>query len=192
MKIKSVFSFVLLMSIGSLAWSQSQEINTLASQVEWQAYKVGGKHFGTINIKSGSVDLKDGQLVGGTFVLDMPTITVTDLTGKGKSSLEGHLKSADFFDAANHTESTLTITDVEYNGNGRYVIQAKVSIKGIEQDVKFEATGYNNKGQFSASASFKLDRSLFDVRYGSESFFDNLGDKAIYDDFDIKVEIETK
>lgn len=191
MKIKSVFSFVLLMSVGSLSWSQSQDINTLASQVEWQAYKVGGKHNGTINIKSGSVDLKDGKLVGGAFVLDMPTITVTDLTGNGKLSLEGHLKSADFFDAENHKESTLTITDVEYNGNGRYVIQAKVSIKGIEQNITFDATGYNNKGKFSASASFKLDRSLFDVRYGSESFFDNLGDKAIYDDFDIKVEIET-
>ena len=67
-------------------------VDTDASQLEWFASKVTGKHNGTVNIKSGSLEMTDGQLTGGSFEIDMPSITVTDLKGDMKGKLEGHLK----------------------------------------------------------------------------------------------------
>lgn len=170
---------------------ENKSVDVQKSQVEWKAYKMGGRHYGTVNIKDGSVELSDGVLVGGQFTMDMTSILVTDITGGGKSSLEGHLNSPDFFSVEKFNTADLKITSVEFKGNGRYDIVADVTIKNITQSVSFEATGYSQKGKFSAAATIKLDRSKFDVRYGSSSFFDNLGDKVIYDDFDIMVNLVT-
>ena len=170
---------------------ESKSIDVQKSMVEWKAYKMGGRHYGTVNIKEGNVKLSDGVLTGGEFTMDMTSILVTDITGGGKTSLEGHLNSPDFFSVEKFNTANLKITSVEFKGNGRYNIVADITIKDITQAVSFEATGYSQKGKFSAAATIKLDRSKFDVRYGSSSFFDNLGDKVIYDDFDIMVNIVT-
>jgi len=171
---------------------EDKTIDIQKSTVEWKAYKVGGNHYGTVDIESGSVQLQDGVLVGGEFTMNMASIIVTDISGGGKKSLEGHLNSEDFFSTVKHKKAKLMITSVKYNENGRYEIQADVTIKNIKQAVTFEATGNFENGNFSASAAIKLDRSKFDVRYGSPSFFDDLGDKVIYDDFEINVNIVTK
>ena len=171
---------------------EDKTIDIQKSTVEWKAYKLGGSHYGTVDIETGSVQLTDGVLVGGQFTMDMTSMIVTDISGGGKESLEGHLSSADFFNTAEFKTADLKITSVNYNDNGRYTIEADVTIKNTTQAVTFEATGNFEDGNFSASAAIKLDRSKFDVRYGSPSFFDDLGDKVIYDDFDINVNIVTK
>ena len=171
---------------------ESKAVDVQKSMVEWKAYKMGGRHYGTVNIKEGNIETKDGVLSGGQFTMDMSSILVTDISGGGKASLEEHLKSDHFFNTAEYTTADLKITSSTFNGNGRYKIDADVTIKGITQSVSFDATGYTQDGKFSATATIKLDRSKFDVRYGSTSFFDNLGDKVIYDDFDIMVNIVTE
>lgn len=170
---------------------ENKSVDNQKSMVEWKAYKMGGRHYGTVNIKEGSVELSDGVLTGGQFTMDMTSILVTDITGGGKTSLEEHLKSDHFFNIEEFNTADLKITAVDFKGNGRYEIVADITIKEITQTVNFEATGYSQKGKFSAAATIKLDRSKFNVRYGSSSFFDNLGDKVIYDDFDIMVNIVT-
>lgn len=171
---------------------EDKTIDIQKSTVEWKAYKVGGNHYGTVDIKTGSVQLKDGVLVGGQFTMDMTSIIVTDISGGGKESLEEHLRSDHFFNTTEFNTADLKIISVTYNNNGRYTIEADVTIKNNTQSVKFEATGSLEDGIFSAAATIKLDRSKFDVRYGSPSFFDDLGDKVIYDDFDINVNIVSK
>ena len=41
----------------------------------------------------------------------------------------------------------------------------------------------------NATATMTIDRSEFNIRYGSGSFFENLGDKTIYDEFDLEVNL---
>ena len=163
-----------------------KEIKTENSQVVWKGYKVTGSHEGTIDIQSGSLDFDGDKLIGGNITIDMTTLISTDLEGEYKGKLEGHLKSDDFFGVEAHNTSTLEFTDVKASGKNSYDVTGKLTIKGKINLVKFTISIYGNK----ATANLKVDRTEYDVKYGSASFFDGLKDKAIYDEFDLVADLE--
>jgi polyisoprenoid-binding protein YceI len=163
-----------------------KEVNTQTSKVIWKGYKVTGSHTGLITIKSGSLIFDNEVLTGGNFVIDMTTINVTDLEGGYKDKLEGHLKSDDFFGVAKYPEASLEFTNVKSTGKNSYEVTGDLKIKGKTETINFNLSVYGNK----ATASLKIDRTKFDVRYGSTSFFDGLKDKAIYDEFDLQADLE--
>lgn len=164
-----------------------KEIKTDKSTVTWKGYKVTGSHAGNILIKEGSLTFKKNILVAGAFTIDMTSINNTDLADAGyKSKLEGHLKSDDFFGVAKHPTATLVFTKVKATGKNAYKVKADLTIKGHTHAVSFALSVYGNK----ANAALKIDRTKYNVRYGSTSFFDGLKDKAIYDEFDLVVDLE--
>ncbi|MCK0107862.1 YceI family protein [Flavobacteriaceae bacterium S0825] len=163
-----------------------KEIKTENSKVVWKGYKVTGSHQGVIAIKSGQLTFNEDRLTGGDFTIDMSTISNTDLEGEYKEKLEGHLKSDDFFGVNNFPIATLVFTKVKSTGKNSYEVTGDITIKGKTDIVTFDISIYGNK----ANASLKIDRTKFDVRYGSTSFFDGLKDKAIYDDFDLVADLE--
>lgn len=165
---------------------EKKVVDTEASKITWKAYKVTGSHEGTINLASGNLDFNGTTLTGGAFVVDMTTIDTTDLEGEYKQKLDGHLHSDDFFGTATHKTASLEITSVKASGKNAYDATANLTIKNITKEVNFTISVYGSK----ATASLKVDRSEFDVRYGSGSFFDNLGDKTIYDEFDLVVDLQ--
>ncbi len=165
-----------------------KEIAIKSSKVAWKGYKVTGSHNGEIAIKSGFLTFEDNKLSGGTVVIDMTTISSLDLSGEYKGKLEGHLKSDDFFGVAKYTTSSLVFTKVKATGKNSYKVKGKLTIKGITKSISFNMSIYGNK----ATASLKIDRTDFNVKYGSSTFFDNLKDKAIYDEFDLVVDLEFK
>ena len=163
-----------------------KEVNAEKSKVTWKGYKVTGSHYGTINLQSGSLMFNGDKLTGGEFTVDMTSINTTDLEGEYKGKLDGHLKSDDFFGVANHPTATLVFTKVKASGKNSYEVTGDLTIKSITKPVTFEVSVYGSK----ATANVKVDRSEYNVRYGSGSFFDNLGDKTIYDEFDLVVDLE--
>ena len=163
-----------------------KEINPETSKVTWTGEKVTGSHNGTIKLESGHLMMEDDKIVGGEFVMDMSTITVTDLTGENKGKLEGHLKSEDFFGIEKHPKAKLVITSAASKGNGIYGIVADLTIKEKTNPITFDLKMAEN----SASTHLTIDRSKYDVKYGSGSFFDNLGDKTIYDNFELDVNLK--
>lgn len=173
---------LLFLFLATVSVAFANPIVVKSGTVNWTGYKVTGKHSGTLALKSGSINIQDGQLVGGEFVVDMTSLTVTDLKGKGKANLEGHLKSDDFFGVEAHNEAHMKITQVTGDANG-YTVTGDFTIKGQTHAVVFDMTVDEN----SAIAKVKIDRTLYDIRYGSDSFFDNLGNKAIDNEFDIDV-----
>ncbi|MEJ1223770.1 YceI family protein [Sediminicola sp. 1XM1-17] len=188
---KSVFSLVLAVVMGSTAFATPQvdvekkEVKTSESTVTWKGYKVTGSHYGTINLKEGALMFDGDKLTGGEFVVDMTSLISTDLEGESKGKLEGHLKSDDFFGVEKNPTSTLVFTNVKATGKNSYKVSGDLTIKGKTNPVTFDVSVYGNK----ATATMKVDRSKYDVRYGSGSFFDNLGDKTIYDEFDLVVDL---
>ena len=156
------------------------------STVTWKAYKVTGSHTGTVALKSGSLVFDNSTLTGGEFEVDMTSIICTDLEGEYKQKLEGHLKSEDFFSVDSHQTSKLVFTNVKATGKNSYEVTGDLTIKGITKPVTFDVSVYGSK----ATATLKVDRAQYDVRYGSGSFFDDLGDKTIYDEFDLVVDLE--
>lgn len=164
----------------------TKEVKTSESTVTWKGYKVTGSHYGIINLTSGSLSFDGDKLVGGEFVVDMTSLISQDLEGEYKGKLEGHLKSDDFFGVEKHPTSTLIFTGVKSSGKNSYEVTGDLTIKGITKAVTFDVSIYGSK----ATATMKVDRSEYDVRYGSGSFFDNLGDKTIYDEFDLVVDLQ--
>ncbi|MBK9734196.1 MAG: YceI family protein [Saprospiraceae bacterium] len=161
-----------------------KNVNLATSKISWRGYKVTGSHNGIISLKSGSLKFVNDVLVGGELVVDMNSLNCLDLDGGGKGKLEGHLKSDDFFGVALYPTSTIKITKVTSRGKaGEYKVTANITIKNTTKEIKFNANVTNGSG----SAMVKIDRSDFDIRYGSGSFFDSLGDKTIYDEFELDV-----
>ena len=167
------------------------KVNTTESTIAWTAKKVTGKHNGTITIKEGHLDINDGFLTGGSFVIDMTSITVTDLQGGGKAKLEGHLKSDDFFGVETFPTATLVITEAKAKGDGNYDIKADLTIKGITNPIEFSAIVKTDGNLIKATADIKVDRTLYNIRYGSDKFFNDLGDSMIYDEFELAVRLVT-
>ena len=189
---KNDLSLVLALAFGITASATDpvidgkKEVNTDASRIAWKAYKVTGSHHGTIDLNSGALVFENDKLTGGEFEVQMTTLISKDLEGESKGKLEGHLKSDDFFGVENHPTATLVFTKVEPSGKNSYDVTGDLTIKGITKPVTFDVSIYGSK----ATATMKIDRSEYNVRYGSGSFFENLGDKTIYDEFDLVVDLE--
>ncbi len=188
----SIKNIVTLVIIAFMAFSfttvegDKKDIKVDNSKVVWKGYKVTGSHEGVISIKSGHLDFDKDKLTGGSFEIEMSTITVTDLEGEYKGKLEGHLKSDDFFGVEKFPTASIIFTNVKSTGKNSYEVTGDITIKGKTDSVTLDVSIYGNK----ANASLKIDRTKFDVRYGSTSFFDGLKDKAIYDDFDLVADLE--
>lgn len=162
------------------------DINIEKSNLTWKGYKVTGSHTGTLKIKSGSLNFKNDKLIDGNFVIDMNTILCTDLEGEYKGKLEGHLKSDDFFGVEKNPSASLEFKKVTATGKNSYEIEGDMTIKGKTNSITFDLSVYGRK----ANATLKIDRSLYDVKYGSTSFFKGLKDKVIYDEFDLIADLE--
>ena len=179
---KIALLFVLALSFMSFKALTEKEVIVEKSQVNWKGYKVTGQHEGTINLTSGSLIFDGETLTGGKFIMDMTSISTTDLEGDTKDKLDGHLKSADFFGIEKFPTATLDFINIS-GKDGSYKIKANLTIKETTKAVEFTMTVNEN----TATANVEIDRTEYDIKYGSSSFFDGLKDKAIYDNFDLNV-----
>ncbi len=184
--LKSTLILVLAISFASFTVISEKTVNVENSKVTWKGYKVTGSHEGTIALASGVLKFESEKLVGGEFSIDMTTITNTDIEGEYAKNLEGHLKSDDFFGVEKHPTAGINFTSVKASGKNSYTVVADLTIKGKTNPITFEMSIYGSK----ATAALKVDRTKYDVKYGSSSFFDNLKDKAIYDEFDLVVDLQ--
>lgn len=168
-------------------------VDAKTSTFKWHAKKVTGEHMGTVNVAGGNIIVEKGIVTGGTVEMDMTSINVTDLEGEYKGKLEGHLKSDDFFSTAKSPKSTLTIKKVEAIKGSKtaenYNVTADLTIKGITKEVTFPAIIAVKGNSVTANADFMIDRTQFDIKYGSKSFIEGIGDKAIDDSFNVKVRV---
>lgn len=166
--------------------AQEQSVDLSKSSLKWTGKKVTGEHFGYISLKEGTLNVNNDQIVGGTFKIDMSTITVTDIEDPDyNAKLVGHLKSDDFFGVATYSVSKLKIKESSKFKNGEAEVKADLTIKGATHPISFKV---KQEGK-AYTATITVDRTLYDVRYGSGKFFDGLGDKMIYDDFILEVKI---
>ena len=161
------------------------------ASIIWKGGKItGGSHTGTLALKDNSLAFYGRDLAGGSFTIDMESITTTDLSGGSADKLIGHLKSDDFFGVSTYPTSTFTITKVEKGMEpGDYDVTGDLTIKSTTIPISFKVQMEWERNRAMAMANITVNRADFDVRYGSGRFFDNLGDKAIKDDFTLDVRI---
>ena len=180
------FTFFLLTAQGIESNSQTLlKINTEKSTLKWIGEKITtSQHSGSLNFKSGEMTIKDGLVVSGNFIVDMTSISVEDISGSGKKRLEGHLKSDDFFSVDKHDKALLSIKGSKKTDKG-FLVDANLTIKDLTHPIQFNMVSI--EGGYNADLVF--DRSKYNVRFRSGSFFENLGDKLIIDDVVLSSEL---
>lgn len=163
------------------------------SIVNWKGFKPTGDHFGVISISEGILEINQGVLIGGSFIFDMNSIVVTDMPADDEynAKLVGHLKSDSFFDVAKYPTATFVITAVE-EIDDEFIVSGDLTIKDTTENITFPAN-FSNTGGVSTftSEKFMVNRADYNIKYGSKSFFNDLKDKFINDEFEISFELKT-
>ncbi len=171
----------------SVGYSQEKIINLETSKLRWEGKERSSKsHYGGLSFKSGALKLEGTKIQGGSFIVDMTSLDVQDLSGVGKTRLEGHLRSDDFFSVEANQEAFLILNAVVSDTNEVQILQGDLTIKGKTAPVQVE---FSEVTATMATAQMVFDRSVYDVRFRSGSFFENLGDKLIYDDIAVQVNL---
>lgn len=169
-------------------------VNISKSSASWIGKKISGEHSGTVQLSSGTVTVKNGILGGGEFILDMNSIKCTDIKDSNyNAKLVKHLKDDDFFGVNQFPTATLKITKVLKikNKSNAYNLICNLTVKGITNEITFPATFKKEGNVYVGSATIKVDRTKWGIKYGSSNFFEGLGDKAIKNEFEMKVNIVT-
>ena len=186
MKTTKIFLIAIMVFAVSGLQAQKYMADAGKSAIKWTGEKVTGSHWGHINLKSGDLEMKDGKITGGTFMIDMNSISCKDIEDDGyNKKLVGHLKSDDFFGVSTYPTAKLVITKATDFKENKADVRGDLTIKKNTESLLFNVTKNGDK----YTAKIVVDRSKFDVRYGSKSFFDNLGDKTIYDEFTLEVDL---
>ena len=162
-----------------------QQIDKRQSKIIWQGSSLTGKHTGTVGIKSGGFLVKDGNIKGGKVLIDLTTITCSDIKNKVyNKKLVDHLKSKDFFEVSNYPTCKFEISNV-INSQ----MSGKLTIKGHTENITIPIKKSIENKVLKLSGTIDIDRTKFNIIYGSGSFFKSLGDKMIKDNFKVKFDI---
>ena len=184
---------VLTLGFVTVSAQKTFKADPAATVITWHGKKIGKEHTGTIALKEGWLKI-DGKLItAGEFIIDMSTIKDLDLKDDGmRAKLEGHLKSDDFFGVVTYPQSKIIINSSSLNTGGTLTVKGNITIKAATHPVEFIAKSEKSGDLTIWSALITIDRSLYDVRYGSGSFFSDLGDNAINNDFTVDVKLAVK
>ena len=185
--LKSIALALLVVLSTAAVSAQTKKVDVSKSTINWVGKKITGSHEGTINLKDGNLVFKGKKLIGGSFVVDMTSMTVTDIkAGQGKEKLEGHLKADDFFGTEKFPTSTLVFKKVVTKSPNVYKVIANLTIKGITKPVTFDLATTAN----AANANVVVDRTKYKIEYNSPSIFSAIGDKAINDNFNLAIALK--
>jgi polyisoprenoid-binding protein YceI len=184
------FFIIVLAVIGSFTAKGQNKLlaDTSKTSLSWLGEKVTGQHTGTIKLQGGWLTIKENKIVSGEFLIDMNSIKESS----GNARLEGHLKSDDFFSVTKFPTAKLVLTGSESFEKGTALVKGTLTIKGIANPIEFKATVQKKDDGFWYYSNIIVDRTKYNIKYGSGTFFDNLGDKVIYDEFKLKVALFVK
>jgi polyisoprenoid-binding protein YceI len=149
------------------------KVDTSVSNVGWFAEKQTGKHDGEFAITDGIVTVKDGEVSGGNFTINISGLEVNDLQGEDKAKLEGHLKSPDFFEVQKFPAAKFEITRIkpvdasspEKVEGATHIISGNLTLKDSTKNVTFPAKIELTNNAVAAQASFTIDRTDWGLNY---------------------------
>lgn len=192
MKLHSILIVAVLVtfvSFGQVA-NETYVVDKKESILTWKcAYQFvpQNNHNGFVNVSKGNLTIENGRPVGGLVEVDMNTIS--DERHDSDNDLIEHLKSADFFDVEKFPVSKFAIKRVVSAGHDSIKVIGSLMIKNITHEIVFPAKIEAKAGVVNANGKVTIDRSKWDVRYGSGKFFANLADDTISDFIEIEMKI---
>lgn len=187
-KLTGVITLVAAFAMQALA--ADYKLNKANSKVKWNGKKITGEHYGTIDLKSGNLQVENKKIKSGTFTMDMTTIVCEDLSNESMNNrLVNHLKSDDFFSVEKHPGATLVLKETEHKSGNTHLFTGDLTIKGITHPVSFDAEVVIDGNNLRAKGKMEVDRTLYDIKFRSGRFFSDLGDNLIYDTFTLDFDV---
>ena len=190
----TVLATILLLSFTSVKHGDGKyTVDASKSSVEWIGKKLTGKHMGSLTLKSGEIVIGGHGISSANFDIDMTTIKCTDMTGESAEDLENHLKADDFFGTKKFPIASIVLVGASPITDGKdghnFSIKGNLTIKEITNEVTFPATVTIGDKQVEVKAKVVFDRTKWGIKYKSKSVFDDLGDKFIYDDIELNINL---
>lgn len=186
---------LIIMAAGVASFSERPaaekfQVDTKASTLVWKAKKVTGEHTGAVQLVAGDFTAEGKSLKQGSFDIDLASLTVTDVTNpEANARLTNHLKGADFFHVEKYPKAGFVLSSATPQSGNNYVVKGQLTIKGITHDIEFPAVIVRDGKKLTATAKIAVDRTKYDIRFRSANFFENLGDKAIADEFELDLSL---
>ena len=185
-KINLTTFLILVLILSNNIFAQEMILDEKSSSLKWTGKEITTKtHYGSLKFKEGKISMKGEKIISGSFIVDMKSIDCEDLSGTSKNYLESHLKSEDFFGVEVYPKASLSIKTSELKSDGNQLVKGDITIKGITQPISFNMSIQNKEGK----AKLIFNRAKHNVTYRSGNFFQNLGDKLIYDDIEIEAQL---
>jgi len=114
----------------------------------------------------------------------MASIVITDIEDKKTHDyFLAHLKDDDFFAVDKFKIAKLVISGSEKTENNKLKVDGILTIKDISHPVSFIASVELFTDFLHSLGEIVIDRTMYNIRYGSGKFLHNLGDTLIHDDF---------
>ena len=181
-------------AVAAATYKLQPQLSTLG----WEGKAVTHGHNGTMQFAAGELLVNDGAVTGGTVTVDMKTMKATDIKdAETQGKFVGHMSGEDFFMVEKFPTAVFKLTSVTAlkaatkDGNNA-TVAGEMTIKGVTNPISFPAKVGVKNGVAAASGKVTIDRTKFGLKYGSKSFFDTLGDKAINDDFTLSFNVIAK
>jgi polyisoprenoid-binding protein YceI len=192
MKSKLTSAALLLLVVVSSAFiapfkAVNYKVDVEKSSLTWVGKKLTGSHNGSIALQSGNLLFNGKKLAGGNFAINMATIKDADKSER----LEGHLKADDFFGVDKFATSTFAVKKVTPGTGNNVTVSGELTIKGIVNPISFPATVvWNPDGSVTATADkIIVDRTKYGIKFRSKGMFPDVGDKMIYDEFELAIKL---
>lgn len=185
-------------SMGAMAQNKpataTYNVDPEATKITYVGKKVTGQHTGNVKVKTGKLVFTGEELTGGEIIVDMNTLTSTDITDPDTNAkYVGHMKSPDFFNVEKYPEAKLTVKKTKYDQKKGLEVIGDLTMVGQTKPVEFIVTDWKKTDSVVTGKSFvKVNRTKWGLKYGSGSFFKGLGDKAIDDEFTLNIELTAK
>lgn len=180
--------YMLFSPTASLASTMKVDVDK--SSLSWLGKKVTGEHTGTLSLKSGTLTVEENTITAANLVVDMSSLTVTDIKDKKyNKKLVDHLASDDFFSTNKHKSAEFNLKEIKPDKGGKLRAFGTLTVKGIEKPINFPVTVESNGEKTTVKGKAVVDRTDFGIKYKSGKFFPTLGDKMIYDDFEVSFNV---
>ncbi|MCU0595088.1 MAG: YceI family protein, partial [Desulfobacterota bacterium] len=162
-------------------------VSTEESVIGWTGRNANGKHYGTLRLSKGEIRLSRGA-IDGAFEIDMMSIKNKDLDGDPlQPVLIAHLMSDDFFFVKLFPKASFILAAAKpvespTLSSPNFQVEGTLELRGVKADIRFPATvNRREDGSVSIEAHFDIDRTRWNVLYGSSRFFEHLGMHLVYD-----------
>lgn len=178
---KLITTIAVLTAITTITNAQSFTMNTAESSAKWTGYSEVGNYAqsGSINPQSGELSLENGNVKTSTIVFDTKSISHSD------KKLDKHLKDKDFFYVKRYPTATFRLNKINDG-----IAYGNLTIREKTNAVSFPVEVINSGNSVTVKGKGVVDRTLFDIKYNSSSYFQDLGNYAIKNTFALEFEVQ--